>query len=198
MLVSFFPQVCAPWLEAGLGPEGLVPHHWAGSVPSQVCAGMGTLTVVVFPLELASLPSECMRQRARWQWLPQPWSQARLWSEPAQLHPSVLTLLGKGSLHLSGGKTRARVAGSGAPCGLGCALGWLWQVSQSPRQFSVCCFCIVQGLHEPSLGFLQPCSEPHWFSNQLRQLIFLMSDPRAGVPNIWFKPLAPQRESPIL
>ena len=32
----------------------------------------------------------------------------------------------------------------------------------------------------------------HWFSNQLREFLFLVSNPRARVPNMWLKPLIHQ------
>ena len=51
-------------------------------------------------------------------------------------------------------------------------------------------------LREQSLSLLQPSCKSHWFSNQLRELVFLVLDPRAGVPNMWFKPLTPQGGSP--
>ena len=57
-----------------------------------------------------------------------------------------------------------------------------WAVqSASPtlrREVSKC----VHSLHELSLVFLQPSCESHWFLNQLRGLIFLVLDPRAGPP----------------
>lgn len=37
-------------------------------------------------------------------------------------------------------------------------------------------------LHEWNLGFLQLSYKSHWFSNHIRGLVFLVSDPRAGVP----------------
>lgn len=48
------------------------------------------------------------------------------------------------------------------------------------------------------LGFLKPFGKPQWFSNQLRGLVFLMSDSRDGVPNECLKPLAPLRGAPSL
>lgn len=47
---DIFP-VSVPWLEVKLRPEGLMPHHWAGCAPHQVCT--------VYML---------------WQWLSLPWS----------------------------------------------------------------------------------------------------------------------------
>lgn len=47
-------------------------------------------------------------------------------------------------------------------------------------------------LHKQTRGFLQPRCQGHWSANQLRGLILLTSDPRAGAPKMWFKPLASQ------
>ena len=46
----------------------------------------------------------------------------------------------------------------------------------------------VQSHQERSLGFLQPSCKSHLFSNQLRELVFLMSDHRFAVSNLWFRP----------
>ena len=35
-----------------------------------------------------------------------------------------------------------------------------------------------------------------WSSNQLRRLAFPVLEPRPGVPNMWFKQLAPKGECP--
>ena len=90
-------------------------------------------------------------------------------------------------------------AGAGAQCRLGGTLGWSWQSGQNTRLFSICCLSAVTGikqvcvctLQEWSLGFLQSSVKPQWYSNQPRRLIFPMSDPRAKVPNMELKPLAP-------
>ena len=46
----------------------------------------------------------------------------------------------------------------------------------------------ARDLQEQSLGFLQPSGKPHIFSNQL---MFLVLNPRAGVPNMGLEPLTP-------
>ena len=76
----------------------------------------------------------------------------------------------------------ARGAGTGAWYGLGGALGWSWQASQSPRQFSICCLHAVTGseqvyvcaLQELSLGFLQVLFKP------AKELIFPVLNPGLG------------------
>ena len=50
----------------------------------------------------------------------------------------------------------------------------------------------VHSLHKQNLGSLQPSCKSHWFSNQPRGLVFPLSNPRVGVPNMLFKPLTPQ------
>lgn len=40
-----FSLVSAPWLEAGLGSEGLEPHSWVACDSSQVCAGTYVLAM---------------------------------------------------------------------------------------------------------------------------------------------------------
>lgn len=78
-----------------------------------------------------------------------------------------------------------------------------WQASQSTQQFLIyflhaeirnkeICICVIQ---EQSLGFLQYSGKSHWFSNKLRGLIFLISDPKAGVPAKWLYLLDPQARS---
>ena len=42
-------------------------------------------------------------------------------------------------------------------------------------------------LHKWNLGFLQPSCKFYWFLNQLRVLIFPVSDSRTRVPNTWFE-----------
>lgn len=49
--------------------------------------------------------------------------------------------------------------------------------------------CVLQ---EWSPGFLHLSIMPHWFSNQIMELDFPVLDPRAGMPNMWLKSLAPQ------
>lgn len=44
------------------------------------------------------------------------------------------------------------------------------------------CVC---ALHKQSLGFLEPCCQSHWFSNQVREFIFLLLDPGTRTPNMW-------------
>lgn len=72
----------------------------------------------------------------------------------------------------------------------GGALRWSWQASQSTRWSS------IQPPRwdwdqEQNPGYLQPSGETHRFSSQLMGLISV-SDPRAGVPNVWLEHLAPQ------
>lgn len=55
------------------------------------------------------------------------------------------------------------------------------------------CACALQ---EQSLSFFQLSCKPLCFSKQLRGLIFLVLDPRAGVANIRFEPLVPWGGSP--
>ena len=50
----------------------------------------------------------------------------------------------------------------------------------------------IHDFHKQSLSFLQPLCMSNWFSSQLRELIFLVLDPRAGVPNLCFKHCTPQ------
>ena len=66
-------------------------------------------------------------------------------------------------------------------------LGPSWQGNRSTRPLSTCCFQAVTGSKQvcacitqewkPSL--LQPSDKPHWFSNQLRGLIFPVLNSRA-------------------
>ena len=42
------------------------------------------------------------------------------------------------------------------------------------------------------LGFPQASCQSQRFFNQLRELVFLVSNHRAGTPNMWFESLPPQ------
>ena len=94
--------------------------------------------------------------------------------------------------------TGAGGAGAGAQCELGSILGWSQQASRSTRQFSICCLCTGPGskqvcvcaLQEWRLSSSRPSNQRHWFSNQLRGLIFPVSHVWAGVPNTGLEPLA--------
>ena len=118
---------------------------------------------------------------------------------PHQLH----TLLGNGSLQSTGELCQSKrawewVLGVGwGMCWGGC--GKIARVLGSFNLPPLLCFrwvskCVCT-LHEWSLGFLQPSCYYHWFSNQPRELVFLVLDPRAGVPNMWFELLTPQGRS---
>lgn len=84
-------------------------------------------------------------------------------------------------------------------------LGWStsWGGCWKPARIlgsSICFLCFILeaskhvcGPSKQNLGFLQPCSQSHWFSNQLGKLILLVSDPRTEVANICFKLLIPQQ-----
>ena len=68
---------------------------------------------------------------------------------------------------------------------------------------SVCFLCFVLGasknmctLHKQSPSFTQPLCQSSWSSDQPRELIFLVLDPRTGVPSVWFKPFTPQGDLP--
>ena len=86
---------------------------------------------------------------------------------------------------------------------LGDVPGWSWETNQPPMQFSTHPVCPAPGEskcscspHEQCPGSPQPSCWSHWPSNQPRKLIFPVADPRAGTPNVWFKPLTPQGGSP--
>ena len=154
-------------------------YHRPGPAPSQVCTGMHAPAMMVSALELASLPLECVQGRQagngslhhgqRQGWGP---------SQLCFLHVCALSLA-MVAFTLVGSSIRARGSGAGAHHRLGSALGWSWQASQSARQFSICCLHAMTGskrvcvhsLQEQSLGYLQPSSKPHRFSNQLRGVI---------------------------
>lgn len=83
--------------------------------------------------------------------------------------------------------------------GWGGMLGLSWQDSQNTRQFSICCVCTGIGskqicacaLQEWIFSFLQPSGKLHWFSKLLRELVSLVLNNRAGVPDMGSKPLVP-------
>ena len=49
-------------------------------------------------------------------------------------------------------------------------------------------------LHRQNLSFLQSSCLSHWCSNQLRGLIFLVSEPRFGLPTMWLYLLTPRED----
>ena len=86
---------------------------------------------------------------------------------------------------------RTRMARTGAHLRLGLTLGL---VGHWPESWAVWAYFVrlVLGVSKcmhvcslQSLGFLQSSCLSHWFSNQLRGLIFLVSEPRFGLPNMW-------------
>ena len=66
---------------------------------------------------------------------------------------------------LVGSSTGARGPGSGSLCTLGAMLGQPWQASQSPRPFSICCFCTVTESKQVYACVLQ---EGVWFLTVLQ------------------------------
>lgn len=165
---------------------------------------MGTLEVAISTLELVSIPPGCVHQSTCWQWLRPSWSETGPGSETVPFSPCAHALVGNlfpASMYIFDGKDSLRLSGEQHPPE---QKGWrrspvlagrctgFWQTSHSPRQLSICCLCTVIwskqdrvcALEEWNLSFSQLSSEPHWFSNQLMGLFFLVSDPRAGVPNV--------------
>ena len=98
------------------------------------------------------------------------------------------TFLNCSSLHLSGElHCRERWPGAGAQLWLRCMLGGHRKPTRVLGSFLHLVSGIrkhVHALHEWSLGFLLLPCQSHWFSNQLRELDFLVLDPRAGVPHL--------------
>lgn len=69
-----------------------------------------------------------------------------------------------------------------------------WETNQPPMQFSAhplysALWAIkhAYALYKQSPGFLQSSCYSHWLSNQPRRLVIPMSDPRAGMLNMWLK-----------
>lgn len=159
---------------SGSKPEGLELYYWAGFFPSQVLTLMPMMTMMVSTL-------------------------ARGWTgaSAASIFSNCVHSSGNGALSIAGSSIRASSAGARAHCRLRVALGWPRQASHNTWQFSICCLHAWTGskqiyayaLQEHSLSFLQPSGKPHWFSNQLRGLVFPVLDSRAGVPKLWLKPL---------
>ena len=120
-----------------------------------------------------------------------------VWSKPAPFLLIVHSHIGNGTSALVESSAGARGAGAGAWCGLRFGLEWSWQAGQSPGSFQSTASTLFPGIskhvhvQEYSLGFLQPLASCHLFSNQLRRIIFPVSDPRPGVPYTWFEPLTP-------
>ena len=54
----------------------------------------------------------------------------------------------------------------------------------------------MPALNEWNSSFSQLPCQSHWCAHQRRRFVFLVSDSRPGVPNMWFKPLSFQRRSP--
>ena len=92
------------------------------------------------------------------------------------------------ALSLVGDCSGSRSAGVGTQCGLGCDWRGRRKAVRAPGSL-VCFLCLVpiseqhmNALHGQSLGFLQPCCKSCCFSNQLRQLIFLVLVPELRCP----------------
>ena len=103
---------------------------------------------------------------------------------------------------------KANVARAGTQFKLGLMLGWFQEASQSPRLFQSAsstmfrskqtCVQFSSGVQVSYRYTVSPwiSREPsHWFCNQLSGLTFLVSEPRAGAPNMWVELLTPQRIS---
>lgn len=69
-----------------------------------------------------------------------------------------------------------------------------WETNQPPMRFSAHPLCSALwaikhacALYKQSPGFLQSSCYSHWLSNPPRRLVIPVSDPRAGMPNMWLK-----------
>lgn len=121
-------------------------------------------------------------------------------SKPALPHsqPKSIFSLVTAPFTLSGELCCVRESRVGIQCRLGHTLGHSWGIRRSPWAVSGSFLCLipvskcVYDLHEHRLGFLQLSCKTHWFSNQLRRLILLVPDPRAGESNMLLKLLTPQ------
>lgn len=67
-----------------------------------------------------------------------------------------------------------------------------------PRKLSTCSLCSILGVSMIVFALFKSrvsvsySSKLHWFSNQLRGLLFLVSDPRVEVPNMGLSTLLPR------
>lgn len=120
VLVSLFFLECGPWLglsqAGGVGATSLRrPHPFpsvcraGGSRPGWLCSGAN----VRLCAGTRGLPCS-----------PLSWSEAGLGFGPALFPTSLPTLVGSGSLRLSGEECWGRRAGAAAWSRLGCVLGW--------------------------------------------------------------------------
>lgn len=108
--------------------------------------------------------------------------------------PRLSVPFGNNKLHPHGKLHWSKMGGVGTDAGEGVC----WDAHRKPARASGS-FCLLplnssQSEHvcasdsHQSLGF----SEPSWFSIQLRALVFLVLDSRAGMPDLRFEPLIPQ------
>ena len=82
--------------------------------------------------------------------------------------------------------------------------GGPYRLARAPGSFQPAAYALGLGasrslhctLEEQSLGFLWLSGRTSGFSNQSEGLVFLMPDPRAGMPNVGCDPLAPQEGFP--
>ena len=70
---------------------------------------------------------------------------------------------------------------------------WSWAVSIFLLLLVLGLYKCIYTLYELCLGFLQSCSQSHWFSNKLRRFVLSVFNPRTGVPNMRLNLLTPQR-----
>lgn len=161
-----FSPVCVSWLEVRLGPEYLELYYQAGPV---------------------SLVCKCYNNGP---WLESGPGMDRLFSFPGED-----TYAGNGGLCFSREqyqgqwRWRRRIFQAG-----GVYWGSPGRLARAPGGYQSTAFALGQGasksvcaLQEWNLSFLQPSGKPHWLLNLVGWLIFLVSDPRDGVPNVWFK-----------
>lgn len=181
-----------------LGAALLSWFHFFSSVEWILVTGLGqSQRGWSYTTELGSFLPKCSHSCLWWQWWSLLWPEAGLGPLLLPFSPTVCILLAMVPSPLAGSSIRASSAGARAHCRLRVALGWPRQASHNTWQFSICCLHAWTGskqiyayaLQEHSLSFLQPSGKPHWFSNQLRGLVFPVLDSRAGVPKLWLKPL---------
>lgn len=144
--------------------------------------GVALLNWFFFPVHTCTSPQEMVVSAL---------ARGRAGAKLAPFPLSAHTLIDIGSSSLAG--SSAGAAG---------ALGPSWQSSQSIGKLSVCCFqAVIESkqvcawiLQEWSLSFLQPSRKLHWFPNQLRGLIFLVPDSRAGCLICGSNPSTPRED----
>lgn len=103
---------------------------------------------------------------------------------------------------------KANVARAGAQLKLGLMLGWFQEASLHPRLFQSAsstmfrskqaCVQFSSGVQVSYRHTVSPRisrGPSHWLCNQLSGLTFLVSEPRAGAPNMWVELFTPQRIS---